>query len=507
MQIFFAGAETPTWRKHLAQAGVRRVAVNYTHLLPRLPKKKSWDFSSVFPDEVEVLLFATPSSDWSAEEADEFALGYEEFVATHAKRLAYVIELDIANAAARRSNYWSVERRDRFVPLWDGDLDVLDGLTERYANLAVTEHVITEERLSRPRLVQAVKRQGTNLIGLGVNKADLLERIPFAGATSMAWISASRYGETMLWDGHRLRRFPSKQKEEVRRRYRAALQRSGVDVAALMDDDKNATTALALWSWLQLEEAMTTRRRRRSLDTEEVPVEDDAEPNLVASNSQDPADTANVYPLPQTVGIEPLRAVTSGTTVQSRETVPIPFLGFDMVDELVEGEDGEEEATGAQQSIMRLKRGASLRQCDSCVLSDKCPGYKSNHTCAYDIPVEIRTKDQLKATMRAFLEMQGERVLFARLVEETEGGLPDPLVSAEMDRFLAMVGSIKEINEDKEYLKLDLEVKGGAGVLSRIFGSQAGAAARALPNGGYDAGETEVLLGQVLEGREVPSGS
>ena len=38
-----------------------------------------------------------------------------------------------------------------------------------------------------------------------------------------------------------------------------------------------------------------------------------------------------------------------------------------------------------------------LRECNSCYLSSRCPQFEENDTCAFSLPIEIKTKDQLQA--------------------------------------------------------------------------------------------------------------
>ena len=66
----------------------------------------------------------------------------------------------------------------------------------------------------------------------------------------------------------------------------------------------------------------------------------------------------------------------------------------------------------------------------------------------------------------------------------------------------ALVTQYKDIVDNAETLKVQIEAKGQAGVLSRLFGSHVGEKARELPGGGLDALETDKLL---LDAVEVPN--
>ncbi|NDD67480.1 hypothetical protein EBZ35_07525 [bacterium] len=88
--------------------------------------------------------------------------------------------------------------------------------------------------------------------------------------------------------------------------------------------------------------------------------------------------------------------------------------------------------------------------------------------------MEIKTKDQLKALINAIIEMQGQRVAFARFSEELNGGYPDPNVGQEIDRLFKLLKTVKELDDSTSFIKMTLEGRtSGAGVLSSIFGEKA----------------------------------
>jgi hypothetical protein len=96
--------------------------------------------------------------------------------------------------------------------------------------------------------------------------------------------------------------------------------------------------------------------------------------------------------------------------------------------------------------------------------------------------------------MRVMIEIQASRVLFARFAEELEGQGLDPALSAEMDRLFTLIDKMKSVNESREMLSISMESRGTSGVLSRLFGSKAGEAARELPGGGFNADQSNQLL-------------
>src|SRR6516164_9632145 len=79
LELYFAGAEVPTWRKLLVQEEVPHVAVNYLHLKARLPLGK-WTLEDHFPPDQKIFLLsgssATEKKNWSPAQHEEFLESY-----------------------------------------------------------------------------------------------------------------------------------------------------------------------------------------------------------------------------------------------------------------------------------------------------------------------------------------------------------------------------------------------------------------------------------------------
>jgi hypothetical protein len=148
--------------------------------------------------------------------------------------------------------------------------------------------------------------------------------------------------------------------------------------------------------------------------------------------------------------------------------------------------------------VIRYKSNP-IRQCDSCYLASRCPAFKEHSDCGFKLPVEIRSKDQLNATLQAMIEMQASRVLFARFAEELEGQGLDPALSSEMDRLFSLIDKFKNISDTRDVLRMEVEARGSSGVLSRLFGAKAGESARQLPGGGLDANRTDQFITDIID--------
>jgi hypothetical protein len=103
----------------------------------------------------------------------------------------------------------------------------------------------------------------------------------------------------------------------------------------------------------------------------------------------------------------------------------------------------------------------SLRMCDSCDLSSVCPSYTTGSSCAFDIPIEIKTDAQWEAACQVIMEWQFQRVAYSVFAEQVNGGQPLPKTGQEMDRFTKLLTSVKELKKVEP---------GTSGVMAAILG-------------------------------------
>ena len=144
----------------------------------------------------------------------------------------------------------------------------------------------------------------------------------------------------------------------------------------------------------------------------------------------------------------------------------------------------DDQGNEIEQVMTIASTATSVRQCSTCFLSAACPSYQPGNPCAYEIPVVIRTKDQRQAVLRTLAEIQTQRILMASFSEQVNGQ-PDVLVGQEMDRLFRMVEGWKRIEEQTSKINIGIsatgqDADGSMGMISRLFGSEAGQNARTL---------------------------
>ena len=473
MKIFFGGAEKGSYRKMLVNAGVQRYALNLTHF--PIPKKKELDLSALF-NGGDIIVYTS--------ENDEDMNRFDTFVRDFADSLYMVIG---------RPDYDGAWLGEKYYPLWndENDLERLAWLCQKYGRAAVSDKAVTGKNVAR--IASIATRWSAKLVGI-TSKPDLIERIQWDTVIVGSWTSAIRYGETQVWDGHGLRRYPAQQKESARRKHRADITRLGIDFDAVMDDNVSAVGTLAIASWQQWETHTFGGYDPMNTDDEQE------------FNTPETDQTIAIHPDTHT----PTFLASGGSTIaintpnkrHENDRVLLPVMGIEAItsfgSQTVDTEGESIEVDPERVNVIRYNADP-LRQCDNCYLSNRCPQFKEHSECAFRLPIEIRTKDQLQSAMRALIEMQVGRVMFARFAEELEGQGLDQSLSNEMDRFFNLVDRFKDINDTRDTIRLEMEARGSSGVLSRLFGAKAGETNRMLDGGGMGSSATNALYSEILD--------
>jgi hypothetical protein len=173
----------------------------------------------------------------------------------------------------------------------------------------------------------------------------------------------------------------------------------------------------------------------------------------------------------------------------------LPVFGFKTKTIVETGDDGKDVLRDVP--VVHTQQ-SSLRQCNTCFVASNCPAFKPDNQCAFNLPVEVKTKDQLKALLTAIIEMQGQRVAFMRFAEEMNGGYADPNLSQEIDRLLKLVGNVNEMDSNKEFIQITASRQSSGGVLSAIFGDRA-QALRELPETLKEESVTKIIQQSIEE--------
>lgn len=499
MRLFYLGAEVPSNRKLLLDAGVRTLGFSYLRARKRgFPKTKSFSFDDYFPVETQIIVH--PGITEKVEgDLEELASDYQDFVVEHIERIEGFVEFDAPELGPRwrdQQRKFFTDAGPKFWPVWSGQGTPanLQQMAAEFPEIAISSTSIESDHhlAATTRSLSGV--YDTAWHALAVSRPDNLRQIPFSTASTLSWASPMMRGETIVWDGTALKRYQKKNKDQARPRYKAVIEKAGLDYEAIVADDAKEVTRLAIWSYQQLEEQMDKKLGDRPPLRVVGPQDDSSELITTMSDAEEIVEmlTGEVDNRASSV-----RNATSRIPAprEAAERFVLPVLGVTTKTTVEADEAGR--PTIKEVPVVH-STGTSLRQCNTCFVAANCPAFKAGSECAFNLPVEIKTKDQLVGLLQAVIEMQASRVAFARFSEELNGGYPDPNTSQEMDRLFKLVSQLKEMEDNKEFVRMTFERQGGAGVLSAIFGDRA-SQLRELEGGGLSESAATQIIQQAIE--------
>lgn len=272
MNIVFLGGEVPSHRILLVNAGVKHIGVNYYRLVKRgLPKSKPYLLSERFPEDVSIYIdgggHQLNDLNMTQRELEEYAADYQDWLTLNEDSITMATELDVK---ALGSNWINHERRtfwedfgvDKFAAVWHQETGhiALHGLAQRYTNVAILGESIEDDTslAARSRAIQQEFPE-VQFHGIACARPDNLRSVPLSTASTLSWLSPMMRGETIVWDGTRLVRYQKKMKDQARPRYKAMIEKAGLDYDKVLNDDSNEVTKLAIWSYLQLEASLNKK--------------------------------------------------------------------------------------------------------------------------------------------------------------------------------------------------------------------------------------------------------
>jgi len=300
-------------------------------------------------------------------------------------------------------------------------------------------------------------------------------------------------GETIVWDGNRLVRYQKKMKDQARPRYKSVIEKAGLDFDKILNDDNTEVTRLAIWSYLELEKSVDKKKPPHLSIVDGEKLSD----NSVDIDSPGSAETLGLDPDNRALEVRKDSDVERSKIIERdpSETRTLPVFSVNTKTVIDKDESGRD----LIRDVPVLETtSTSLRQCNSCFVAANCPAFKPDNACAFNLPVEVKTKDQLKGLLNAIIEMQGARVAFARFAEELNGGYPDPNTGQEIDRLFKIVKSLKELEDNREFVRMTVERQTSGGVMSALFGDRANTL-KEIPNGGISEEETTRIISDSLE--------
>lgn len=481
--LFYAGTEVPGWRALLDEQGVEHVALSYMGLRRRTKFANPWMIEEKYPARQKVLLDSgchTLNKDpgkYTDEQVQDFAEHYYAWAYANAYRVEFVTEFD----ALQLGPEWIANRRafhgpsfgDKFTPVWHPEygLNELDLLATRFKRVAIMQTALGARDLA-PTLNNLVRQHGVKLHGIAMTKPGVIRDVDFATVSSTSWISPSQFGDTIIWAGNELHRYPKKYKVQARTRHYRDIQTAGFDAQAILEDSNPLEILrLSIWSWEHLMHDINDHRAVTPMPETPTTANTETPPTTVATTT------------PQ----------TRNPTIQRDVTRPLPFIKLATRTETTTDAHGVRQEREIQ---VLTTTGTSVINCNSCYINRVCDAFLADHTCAYDTQVTLRTRTQRDAADDTMEEILYERAIRGYLMEQANGGYPDSNVSSEFDRYAKFKRIRAETAQDRFTAKIEVSQQGNMGMISRIFGEQAGESARAL-NAPQDTNDVRRQLGVV----------
>jgi hypothetical protein len=480
VHLFLGGSEIPGWRKMLAEEGVETVSLSYMGLRRRTKFTRPWliednylENQKVFLDSGAYTVNKADDDKYSIGELKDIAAHYEAFVQQNIDSLHMVSEFDAVVLGrewieARREDFYEDLPEDKFLPIWHSEwgVDELDKLAQRYKRVGVTQTDLDGRNLT-PVLNEITRKYGTLLHGVAMTKPAEMAAVNWDSVASTSWLSPSQYGDTIVWTGRELKRYPKKYKDQARKRHRTLFTEAGFDADRIEAGENDEVLRFTIWSWQQLAASIDQHR------PQEAQAVTTSAGGVLSSFSQMQGTEVG------TEDGKTLNPVTTPAVRRDRPRTNLPVIG--LVQEKEVYTDPEDGVNKERDIPLLTVRSQSMRACSSCFLSSKCPAFDQNANCAYDIPVEVKSKQQMQSLQNSLIEMQAQRVLFMKMVEDMTGGYADPNLSGEIDRLQKLVKVKTELEQDSFSVKLEAKGNGGgAGMISRIFGRDAGEQMTAL---------------------------
>jgi hypothetical protein len=458
--MYFAGAEIPSHRNLLAAEDVPHVGMSYMGLRRRVKFSKPWAIAEHYTPQQSVFLDSgchtlnRPGVEVTTGEIQDIATHYDEFVEQNLDRVQAYVEFD----ALPMGRDWIESRRQHLDPekaivVWHEEwgLDVLKQMADQWPYIAVGQGTCGDRDII-PTL-RSISRT-IRLHGMGFSSPPLMLSADWYSVSSTTWLSAAQHGETFIWAGNEMKRYPARYKAQARKRHRTLITGNGFDIDRIEADDATENLRLSLWSWRRQIDHISQRQGNGVTDTTPPPTPGSRESSAPTVTATSPGEQHEGVTEPPATRVKKLLPGIETEEFTHRYTDP----------------DSGERQTRTEHRINAVDPG--VRVCDGCFLAQKCPEYQPGESCAYEMPVRVRTKEQYIALLDSMISMQAMRVFSMRMSEEVEGGYADPNLSSEMDRLAKYVKLKSDIEEAGFSFSMKMQTKDNAevGLISRLFG-------------------------------------
>lgn len=474
MILYYGGCEQKGWRELLYDNGVRDMSLSFVGLLRRTVKPERFLLRDEFPDDVSIFVDSgtytlnKPDSQYTDEDVTRIVMQYDQFVQANFDRITMASSFNAIQLDGERNNVWNtrlqLELGEKYLPIWtpgDYELRTFDG--DRLgiqAGRAIDQYT--------PQLNRMVMDAGIKLHGVGSTQIETMRNVRWDSVGSTSWLSPAQHGDTIVWTGNELKRFPKDYKGRGREGHRSWIIDNGFDFDRITSDDSTELLRLSIWSWQKYVERLNAANRVTQMihspDSENVDRDNTAVAHLPTKGRQ-----RKLLPVLTTKWEEHTEIDDDGLDYQVRT----PKIGV------------------SDQSLMK---------CNSCMIQDRCPEFSPGDDCAYDFPLNLsvpRAEDELWTAMT---EIQGQRVLLMRMFEQVNGSGYDPNLGPEIDRLMRIMNARKKQGQTTVRQTTEITLPSGqGGIIGELLGAKA---ANRLHQNEIEQGDDNVMDAEVIESDE-----
>ena len=353
-----------------------------------------------------------------------------------------------------------------------GELGMVQQYSKMYKYIGVSEELKNQVA----PIFQLAKMNKCSIHGLAWTKPTLLRDFPFFSVDSTSWVGYQKFGSTPVWDGRNFSQYDNGQKS-IRTTLKKQAAKYGVKMyefihevdegTAKHNDDEGLTFSIRTWLDV-FADLRKIANKRLNKTVEQLLIGKDMVWN---GEQEEEYEEAEELPL-ENGGTKEKSSLDKLFEKDERikgEVTPTTFIVDDQGNEVAVYEKREEE------KIDITEFGSTFGNtmfCSSCFISEKCPKFRANSSCAFNFAPDAITQDPL-SVIEFLIKAQAERVNRALFMEKLEGGMVNKVNSQEMKLLndlnatrtnLMILASGKGLKLTKE--SIELTIKGGGGISS-----------------------------------------
>jgi len=434
IKLCFAGCESKAVRDGLYRIGVRQILVSYFYFRKYLKRTSLQElaedlgrFDFVFLDSGGFTLMQALQKNKATENLKDYAEEYYRELPKIHHLFSICAEVDVEELGIA---YMEEKKRQ----MLDAGVNIAPVIQQKpisqyesYGWFDLFPYIaLGSITASDPKYVSYInqlyeigKEKGIVYHGFGVTRANTILRSRYYSVDSTSWTSGARFGVTMIFQNGRIRHY-DKKKKDVRKRYKRRFEEAGLIWSDLEQDKNFEINMMNALAWKQWADYIKYSAHKCYWLT---PKEWDEALTMKskAFNAEGLMD----------------RSASIQRTMSRR---------------LAQVDDARKDDR-TQEPLL----------CNNCNMSGRCPRYKPEQPCGYDINIRLETQADLKRAIQIVLESQLGRVNTGILFEKLEGGTFDMNLSLEVQRFMNMVAQAKSIFEIRDD-EIEIKAKGGGAV-------------------------------------------